>query len=185
MSRRTLLFGPLRRLRENVSVEEVEEREALRAAKTAPEPLADDTPEEIRAAFKAYDEGDYETAANGLVPYCRQFPTRMNAARKLAYALYRCGRFIQARVEFERILRSEKDDNFAKLYLGLALLQTGKTEKALATWRGYQNLEEIPLTREINVQLGLCELPEPPAPTDIIAAVESACGLRRPEELNG
>jgi len=105
-----------------------------------PEPVTPESPEEPDPRFeegsKALEAGEYEAAVAALRPYVRSWQRHVEARRRLGRALFSLGSFVQAKVEFETVLRRQGEDALSRAYLGLCLWRMGKEEKALAQWDG-------------------------------------------------
>ncbi len=82
-------------------------------------------------AEAAYAAGDYPAAVAAYRASIRGDLANTEARLRLGHALYATGQMIQARVEFEHVLRlAEGNQPAARLLLGLTLLALGKREKA-------------------------------------------------------
>nr|WP_167941024.1 tetratricopeptide repeat protein [Desulfobaculum xiamenense] len=181
------MFGGLRKLRERTSTVLDEKTD------DAPEANGDITPQDAmlgRDAFvsgnAAYARSDYETAIPEYRECLRILPRHSEARQRLGYCLYRAGQHLQAKIEFERVLRERGGrDNFSSLYLGLTLAQMGKRDKAAEAWRGYFNPEEVRIMRELNVQTALIESSEDYPLEDAVECVEEAIAARKEELLAG
>lgn len=184
VSRRDFLFGGLRKLRrEDEEPEKKQDFGKLAAAtKGVTKDEATQAKDHFAQANAAYARADYAAAA----PLYRQcitlFPAHLEARKRLAYCHYKQGKFIQARVEFDRVLHEGKD-NFASLYLGLTHCRMNKPEKAVAAFKGYFNADEVRIMRELNVQIAMLESPEPPDPADVADQIEDAIQARKEELL--
>lgn len=168
VSRRNLLFGAFRRLRGEVD----EGRPVARSSETLPV---------LGEADAAYAAADFSTAAAKYRDVLKLEPGNLDARRRLGCALYREGRYVQAKVEFERVLRTSREDNEAWLYLGLTLARGGSPAKAATVWKNFKDLRNVALMREINVQAALLEEPQPPTGEQMAEAVEAALAAPRPE----
>jgi tetratricopeptide (TPR) repeat protein len=85
------------------------------------------------AGDAAYALGDYPAAVAAYRATVHGDLSNVAMRARLGYALYATGQFVQARVEFEHVLRlTDGTDAFARLCLGLTLAALGKTEKAAA-----------------------------------------------------
>ena len=157
LSRRDLLFRPLKGIRERDAVQ-------------APSGLD----QECREADLALKEGDF-ARARALYRQCLdRTPENKEARKRLAYAMYRLGEADQALTEFETYLSRYPEDSFALLYLGLLHATKGDIEEAARVWKGYFNLDQPIILREINLQLALLESGQTPSPGEIVQAVEEA-----------
>lgn len=165
VSRRNLLFGAFRRLRG----EEAEGRPQARSSETLPL---------LNEANAAFDSGDFATATPKYRELLQKEPENREARRRLGRCLYGEGKFVQAKVEFERVLRADREDNEAWLFLGLTLARGGSPAKAVSVWKNFKDMRNVPLVREINLQAALLEESEEPDGVRIADAVESV--LRNP-----
>ena len=183
LSRRDFLFAGLRKIRR----EDKEPEQNFASLAAATEGVSKDAATKAKEAFveanKAYARADYETA----IPLYREcillFPAHIEARKRIGYCHYRLGKFIQARVEFDRVLHETPKDNFTSLYLGLVHCRMNKPAKAVAAWKGYFNSDEVRIMRELNVQTALLESPEPPDPGAVADEVEEAIQARKEELL--
>jgi len=180
MSRRDLLFGGFRKMRKNVE-------KNIEDFQTIPDSVSSDEAQTGRDAFvlgnTAYAAAQYAEA----IPHYREclniLPQHTEARQRLGYCLYREGQYIQAKVEFERVIRERKKDNFSSLYLGLTYARLDKREKTVAAWRGYFNPEEVRIMRELNVQTALIESAEDYELSVAASDVEDAIDIRKQELL--
>jgi len=180
LSRRDFLFGGLRKLRG-------EDRPEAAALAAATQGVAPDTARQAKEAFlrgnQAYAVADYAAAIPEYRECIRLFPAHLEGRKRLGYCLYRTGQFLQARLEFERVLREAKKDNFSALYLGLTCARMEQPEKAVAAWRQYHNTDEVRIMRELNLQIALLESPEKPDLADVAEEVEETIRIRKEELL--
>lgn len=182
-SRRDFLFGGLRKLRRDDKEEKKQDFSALAAAtEGVSKDDAAQAKDHFAKANEAYAKADYATAAPLYRECITLFPAHLEARKRLAYCHYRIGKYIQARVEFDRVLHEGKD-NFASLYLGLTHCRMKKPQKAVTAWKGYFNTEEVRIMRELNVQIAMLDSPEPPDPIDVADQVEDAIQARKEELL--
>lgn len=111
-------------------------------APKVPEPVIPDEPAEPDPLFvsgsQALREGDAEKAVADLRPYVRAHQRHLEARRRLGLALYQLGRYVQARVEFETVLKRDKSDPLCRASLGLVFFRMGKAEKAAVAWEGLE-----------------------------------------------
>ncbi|WP_428562789.1 MAG: tetratricopeptide repeat protein [Solidesulfovibrio sp. DCME] len=95
-----------------------------------PGPQAE-APDRHAAAEAAYAAGDYPAAVTAYRASVRGDLSNPEARLRLGHALFATGQMIQARVEFEHVLRlTDGAAPTARLLLGLTLLALGKREKA-------------------------------------------------------
>lgn len=94
------------------------------------------------AADAAYAAGDYAAAVAAYRPLIRGDLSNAQARLRLGHALYELGQHIQARVEFEHVLRlTGGTDRLARLGLGLACLALGKRERAAGALAAFADAE--------------------------------------------
>ena len=95
----------------------------------------------------AYAAADYATAVAAYRESVRGDLSNTATRDRLGYALYALEQYIQARVEFEHVLRlTDGKDLFARLGLGLTLIGLGKTEKAATALLAFDDPERADLT---------------------------------------
>lgn len=162
LSRRNLFLGAFRRLRG-----EEEGRPQARTSETLPI---------LNAANTAFAAGNFSEAEAKFKELLQKEPNNNDARRCLGCCLYRQAKFVQAKVEFERVLRTSREDHEAWLYLGLTLARGGSPAKAASVWKNFKDMRNVPLVREINLQSALLEQPEPPDGARVADAVESMIG---------
>lgn len=105
---------------------------------TPAEPAAD--PDRHAVGDAAYAAGDYAGAVTAYRTSVRGDLSNTAIRLKLGHALYATGQFIQAKVEFEHVLRLDTGHNpMARLCLGLTLLAMGKPQKAAVVLREFDD----------------------------------------------
>lgn len=172
ISRRELLFGAVKKLRREDEWQEVREEQKARSKISATL---------LQEGNALLEQGDYQAAAEKYRACVARESGFLEARRRLGYCLYRLSQFIQARVEFERVLYTNKRDNFCSLYLGLCMARLGKADKAAKAWETYFNPDEIAIQREINIHLALFETDTPPAIEEVADAIEEVVEKRKME----
>ena len=164
LSRRQLLFGAVNRFR--------------------PKGDESETPSGIEPAVVDADDllrqGRLDEAVERFREVLRTNVHHVEARSKLGFCLYRQGKYLQASVEFRRILQ-KGDNNFASLYLGLCQARTGKLDLAVQAWKRYHNLDEILIQRELNLQTALIDEGRTDDPQQVVDAVEQVLEQRRKE----
>jgi len=124
------------------------------------------------AGDAAYEAGDFPAAVAAYRASVRGDLSNPSARARLGYALYATGQFIQARVEFEHVLRlDDADVAFARLGLGLTLLALDKRERAasvLAAFEDPSRPELAAVARDVAARLSAPEAADP---------AELRCGL--------
>lgn len=133
------------------------------------------------AADAAYEAGDYLAAVAAYRESIRGDLSNTAARLRLGHALYATGQYIQARVEFDHVLRlTGGADQTARLLLGLTLLSLGKTEKAAATLAAFADPERPELeaaAREAATRLEAAEPVEPAALEQSLLALAQSTAL--------
>jgi tetratricopeptide (TPR) repeat protein len=157
LSRRDLLFRPLKGIREKDAVQ-------------APSGLD----QECRGADLALKEGDFARARDLYFQCLARTPGNKEARKRLAYSLFRLGDAESARKEFETYRSKYPEDSFAILYLGLLHASLGDLEEATGVWKAYFNLDQPIILREINLQLALFESGQAPSSEEVVQAIEEA-----------
>jgi tetratricopeptide (TPR) repeat protein len=157
ISRRNLLFGGFKALRRENEWEAIAREQAQKGDKAQDEKKARQSGARLTLAEVAQRQGRLEDAVSHYRLFVKDNPDHAKARRELGRCLYQLGQYIQAKVEFERVLRIVEDDSEACLYLGLCNARLGKKDKAMVAWRTYFNPQNIPLQRELNLQIGLLE----------------------------
>ena len=127
LSRRNLFVGTFRRLRGEMD----QGRPQARSSETLPI---------LEAANTAFAAGDFPQAAAKFKELLQKEPNNNDARRCLGCCLYREAKFVQAKVEFERVLRTNREDHEAWLYLGLTLARGGSPAKAASVWKNPSKL---------------------------------------------
>lgn len=128
----------------------------------------------LKQAEQAFEAENYEEAVTAYKTFLKGEPSNMQARQRLGLCLYHQGRLVQAKIEFERVLKHRVGDNEALLYLGLTLASLGKLDKAVKHWKKHFDPERIPVQRELNVQTALLEGEDPPSAEEVVADVEKA-----------
>lgn len=142
-SRRNFLFGAVRRIKN--------ERFDGPAAATAA------SIDVIKAANALYVDEDWEAARLKYKECLGEEKNDADVRYRLGVCLYRTGKYRQAKLEFERTLRIQRDYKDAFLYLGLTLVRLDKPDKAAALWKQYYNPMAVGVQRELNLQVGMME----------------------------
>jgi len=159
-SRRNFLFGAVRRFKNEKTDDPVASTAAaVDAMKAANAHYVDQCWEEARCKYVECMESDKNDA---------------DVRYRLGVCLYRLGKYLQAKLEFERALRIRRDYQDSLLYLGLTLVRLGKPDKAVALWKQYFNPTAVTVQRELNLQIGMIEEGMADPPDTIAEAVEKA-----------
>ena len=166
-SRRKLFTGAFNRLRGKQESETVvaETESALPA---------------LKKAEVAYRAGEYGSAVDHYRAFLAVETNNTEARFRLGRCLYKLEKYLQAKVEFERVLYLKRQDNDAFLFLGLTLCRLDRPQKAVALWRQFFDTSRMALQREVNVQLGLLEMGEDEAPSGVEIAMAIEAVLDRP-----
>lgn len=143
VSRRRLLFGFMDKLRG-----EPEAAPVASASQTAPM---------LAAANAAFAAGTWDAAEGHYREFLKAESENVEARQRLGECLYRQGRYIQAKVEFERIMQKNRSNNRAIVYLGLVMARLERVQKAAVVWKLFSDPHNVPLQRELNLQIALVE----------------------------
>lgn len=143
VNRRKLLFGFMDKLRG--------------VPETAPVASASQTAPVLAAANAAFAAGSWEEAAERYREFLGAESDNMEARQRFGECQYRLGRYIQAKVEFERIMQKKRTDNRAILFLGLVLARLDRVQKAAVVWKLFFDPHSVVLQRELNIQIALVE----------------------------
>jgi tetratricopeptide (TPR) repeat protein len=163
VSRRRLLFGFMDRMRGKT-----DEAPVASASQTAPV---------LAQANEAFKAGDFATATGFYKTFLQAESANAEARQRLGECLYRQGRHIQAKVEFERLLQKNRKDNRALLFLGLVLARLERVQKAAVVWKLFFDPHSVTLQRELNLQIALIESAaegQMPEAVPVVEAVERA-----------
>ncbi|QJB58308.1 tetratricopeptide repeat protein [Pseudodesulfovibrio sp. zrk46] len=159
-SRRNFLFGAVRRVKKEKLDEPVAgTAETIDTMKEANSLYVDQRWEEAREKYKECIDAEKNDA---------------DIRYRCGVCLYKVGKYRQAKLEFERTLRINREYKDAMLYLGLTMVRLERPEKAAALWKQYFNPQAIAVQRELNLQIGMMEQGMTDAPDVIAQAVESA-----------
>ncbi len=110
--------------------------------------------------------------------------TDVAARKRLGLALFRLDYLVQARVEFEQMLRlGKKEDPDVLLHLGLILARTGKADKTAAIWKRYVATGAEPARPEIETLLARYASEVSPTASEMAETVERALGMAAPEPV--
>ncbi len=133
-----------------------------------PGPAAADAKASVAAtADAAYAAGDYPAAVAAFRTLVRDDLSNTALRVRLGHALYALGQFVQARVEFEHVLRlTEGQDRLARLGLGLTFLALGKRERAAAALAAFADPERPEL---VDAAAGAAKALEADGDTDLAA----------------
>lgn len=142
-SRRNFLFGAVRRAKKQEASE-------------APIAASSETISLIKLANRAFDEENWDEAVKLYRQYLKE-EKDLNVRQRLGETLYFAERYTAARVEFRTVLKKLPEDLKATVFLGLCYARAGNLEKAAEVWRTYFDPQNIPMQRELNLQIGLIE----------------------------
>lgn len=138
VSRRAFLMGAIRKARFEEEKTTVPER-----------PKSSESV--LQKGNEAFAADDFLQASEQYDVHCKANPEDTAVRARLGYALYRLGRFLHAKIEFERVLRKQPDNGFAALCLGLVLCRMGKADKAQAMWERMAGSGETELHQRMAV----------------------------------
>lgn len=162
VSRRNLLLGMVNRFRGS-------EESGAQVTGLAPEALRADA---------LAGRGEYIEAAAAYRSILEESSEAHDIRAKLGWCLYKAGKLVQAKVEFQRVLR-KAENRLATLHLGLCLAREGRLDGALKAWEGYSNPDEPLIMREINLIKAHVEAGHPQDPIEAADLVEAAAGRSR------
>lgn len=157
VSRRDVLFGMVRRLRDANGEKPVSG-------------IGGD----IAAADAAYGRKDYASARDLYKEVLAGNRAHKEARVRLGLCHYHLGEYIQAKDTLLMVIKQHPGDSLASLYLGLAYARREQLEKCMEVWKGFVQRDQVDLMREINVQRALFEMGEPLRGVDVAEAVEQA-----------
>lgn len=185
LTRRQLLFGLGSVWRERVWQEDTPEQEPP-SSQTVDSDTQHNSNTVLEQARVVMRQGAPATAVPLFREHLGDSPDDTEARTELGICLYALEQYIQARVEFERVLRFRKGDDRATLYLGLSLLRKDKVDKALKAWAAYEGDDPLkPVLQEQITRLGQ----DPGSAGQVVATVEERMDqtplLRGGEDLAG
>lgn len=159
VTRRDLLFGMVRRLRDADGTKPVSGIGA-----------------DIGAADAAFARREYAQARDLYKDVLRDNRTHKEARVRLGMCQYMLGDYLQAKDTLLMVVRSHPAEYLACLYLGLAYARREQLDKCMEVWRGFVNRDHVGVMREINVQRALYETGEELCGAEVAVAVERALG---------
>lgn len=157
ISRRDLLFGMARRLRESGGDKPVSGIGA-----------------DIGAADAAYARQDYALARDLYKDVLQGNRQHKEARTRLGLCHYHLGEYVQAKDSLLLVLKQHPKEYLACLYLGLAYARRDQLDKCMAAWTGFVDRNHVGVMREINVHRALYETGETMTGTAVADAVEKA-----------
>ncbi|THB69586.1 MAG: hypothetical protein D6E12_04455 [Desulfovibrio sp.] len=110
-------------------------------------------PEELTQGVEALEAGDFAKAVDLLRPFVKENKGNVEARAALGLALFKSEQYVQAKVEFDRLVYGGRRDKLASLYQGLCLLKMDKADKAADSFRTYVNPDDDPVQDELYAQL--------------------------------
>ncbi len=157
ISRRDLLFGMVRRLREADGDKPVSGIGA-----------------DIGAADAAYARKDYAAARDLYKEVLKGNRAHKEARTRLGLSHYHLGEYVQAKDALLMVYRQHPGEYLACLYLGLAYARREQLDKCMEVWKGFVDRDHIAVMREINVHRALYESGEPLTGASVAEAVEQS-----------
>ncbi len=157
ISRRDLLFGMARRLRESNGDKPVSGIGA-----------------DIGAADAAYVSKDYAVARDLYKEVLKGNRAHKEARIRQGMCHYHLGEYVQAKDTLLLVHKQHPGEYLASLYLGLAYARREQIEKCMEVWKGFVDREHIGVMREINVHRALFETGESLTGIEVAEAVERA-----------
>jgi len=134
MSRRQLLLGWRDRFKEDDAEDQ--------ARQEAEQRRRDENAALLQQARDARDAGKTQDAVALFRGYVKANPTEALPRRELGMLLFELGQYIQARVEFERLVRGPEPDRPSLVYLGLCLMHMDRPAKAVQAWQRFDAEDE-------------------------------------------
>lgn len=157
ISRRDLLFGMARRLREPGGDKPVSGIGA-----------------DITSADAAYVRKDYAVARDLYKEVLKGNRAHKEARTRQGMCHYHLGEYVQAKDQLLMVFKQHPGEYLACLYLGLAYARRDQLDKCMEVWKGFVDREHIGVMREIGVQRALYETGEPLTGLEVAEAVEKA-----------
>lgn len=157
ISRRDLLFGMVRRLRETGGDKPVSGIGA-----------------DIGQADAAYVRKDYAVARDLYKEVLKANRAHKEARIRQGLCHYHLGEYIQAKDTLLMVHRQHPGEYLACLYLGLAYARRDQVDRCMEVWKKFVDREHIGVMREIGVQRALFETGEPLTGAEVAEAVEKA-----------
>ena len=157
ISRRDLLFGMARRLREPGGDKPVSGIGA-----------------DITSADAAYVRKDYAVARDLYKEVLKGNRAHKEARTRQGMCHYHLGEYVQAKDQLLMVFKQYPGEYLACLYLGLAYARRDQLDKCMEVWKGFVDREHIGVMREIGVQRALYETGEPLTGLEVAEAVEKA-----------
>ena len=157
ISRRDLLFGMVRRLRETDGDKPVSGIGA-----------------DIGSADSAYARKDYSTARDLYKEVLKANRAHKEARIRLGLCHYHLGEFVQAKDALLMVYKQHPGEYLACLYLGLAYARREQLDRCMEVWKGFVDRDHIAVMREINVHRALYETGETMTGSAVAEAVEQA-----------
>jgi tetratricopeptide (TPR) repeat protein len=157
ISRRDLLFGMVRRLRE-----------------TDGDNPVSGIGVDISEADQAYAAKDYAAARELYKAVLKGNRQHKEARTRLGLCHYYLGEFVQAKDSLLAVTKQHPAEYLACLFLGLAYARREQLDKCMEVWKGFVDRNHIGVMREINVHRALYETGETLTGAEVAEAVEKA-----------
>lgn len=157
ISRRDLLFGMVRRLRESEDEKPVSGIGA-----------------DIGAADAAFAGQDFAGARDLYRDVLKGNRSHKEARIRLGLCHYHLGEYVQAKDSLLMVHKQHPQEYLACLYLGLAYARRGQLDRCMDVWKKFVDRDHIAVMREINVQRALYETGEDLTGSAVADAVEQS-----------
>lgn len=157
ISRRDLIFGMARRLREN-----------------SEEKPVSGLGMDIGAADAAYGRKEYQQAKELYKTVLKANRAHKEARIHLGLCHYHLGEYVQAKDVLLMVHKQHPDEYLACLYLGLAYSRRERLDKCMEVWAKFTDPNHVEVMRELNVQRALYETGEPMTGQEVAQVVEEA-----------
>jgi len=123
---------------------------------------------------------NYQEAIRLYSQYLDEQPDSLEGAKKLGLAYYRAGVINKATPQFQSVLKNDRSDPRATLYLALCYFKTGQSLKAADLLMEYEN-KDMPIVKaemekqiEISENNGVIGADGPPADDEALRLIENA-----------
>ncbi len=121
-----------------------------------------DTEIDFRSGKSALEKGDFGSAIKHFRACVENEAHHTSARMRLGYCLYKQRKYIQAKVEFRRVLHRQKNSNFTNLFLGLTEARKGQLKNAFSAWNRFSGSRHGAIQHAIKTQQTVLRSSESP-----------------------